>query len=315
VISDVISFSPRAGIGNRAVQLGWVLLPLRTFLAVVYLYGGVSKIADRRFLSGDSPTSMHASVLAVRGTSPIGGLLGPVVDHSFAFGLPLAIGELAVGVGLLLGLWTRLAAVGGMILALSLWLTVSWDASPWFTSADLVYLFAFTPLLIAGAGGVLSLDGWLDRMAGAHPGRAEDRTRRSFVTGGVVAATMALLGVSSLFRRSNSTPSLARPTPSAAAADLVQASAVPVGGAKQVKDPASGDPVWVLQLVAGHFTACDAVCPHQGCTVDFVSARDGFSCPCHGSHFAADGSRLSGPAPRGLATLPVALVDGGVRRT
>jgi thiosulfate dehydrogenase [quinone] large subunit len=297
------------------MQVGWVLLPLRAFIAFVYLYGGISKIADRRFLSGDSPTSMHASVLAVRGTSPIGGLLGPVADHSFAFGLPLAIGELAVGLGLALGLWTRLAALGGMILALSLWLTVSWGASPWFTSADLVYLFAFTPLLIAGAGGVLSLDGWLAGMARAHPGRGEDRTRRWFVTGGVVAGAMALLGVSSLFRRSTRTMSVARRTPSGAAADLVQAAAVPVGGAKQVKDPASGDPVWVLQLLAGHFTACDAICPHQGCTVDFVSARDGFSCPCHGSQFAVDGSRLSGPAPRGLATLPVALVDGSVRRT
>lgn len=315
MIADVPSFFPPVGVAGRASQVGWALIPLRAFIAVVYLYGGVSKIADRRFLSGDSPTSMRASVLAVRATSPIGGLLGPVAQHSFAFGLPLAIGELAVGLGMLLGVWTRIAALGGMLLALSLWLTVSWGASPWFTSADLVYLFAFTPLLIAGAGGVLSVDGWLARMARAHPGRAEDRSRRSFVTGAVVVGAIALLGVSSLFRRSNSSTSRTRPAPSGAAADLVQAAAVPVGGAKQVHDPASGDPVWVLQLVAGHFTACDAVCPHQGCTVDFVSARDGFSCPCHGSHFAADGSRLSGPAPRGLATLPVALIDGSIRRT
>src|SRR6266516_3241088 len=114
-------------------QPGWVLLPLRAFLAVVFLYG-------------TSPTSIHAQVLAVKHASPIGGLLGPVADHSFAFGLLMAFAEIAVGLGVLLGLFTRIAAAGGMLLALSLWLTVSWQAEPWFTSADVVSLFALTPL-------------------------------------------------------------------------------------------------------------------------------------------------------------------------
>jgi thiosulfate dehydrogenase [quinone] large subunit len=241
----------------RTQQLGWVLLPLRAFLAIVYLDGGISKIADRRFLDGSSPTSMHASVLAVKSSSPIGGLLGPVADHSYAFGILMAIAEIAVGLGTLLGLWTRIAAAGGMVLALSLWLTISWNASPWFTSADVVYLFAFTPLVLAGAAGVLSLDGWLDTVAVRHPGRSEDRTRRSLITVGA----------------------------------------------------------WVLQLTSGNFTALDAVCPHQGCPVSFVSAKSGFECPCHQSTFSATGDRKSGPAPRGLTKVPVTVQDGVVRRT
>ena len=294
-------------------QLGRVLFPLRAFIAVVFIYGGIYKIADTRFLDATSRQSMHASVLAVRHTSPIGGLLGPVVDHSFLFGLLMAVAELAVGLGVLLGLWTRVAAAGGMLLAASLWLTVSWGARPWFTSADLVYLFAFTPLLIAGSGGVLSIDAWLAAVAIRLPGRAEDRTRRALLTGAAGMGALVVLAGASLFRRSPKRK-VAATVPTGTAADLVNAADVPVGGGKQVDDPVSGDPTWVLQLSSGDFTAYDATCPHQGCAVNFVSASDGFACPCHGSQFTAKGALVSGPAQRGLTAVPVTVADGSVRR-
>ena len=53
-----------------------------------------------------------------------------------------------------------------------------------------------------------------------------------------------------------------------------------------------------------------AVCPHEGCEVLWDGQRNRFSCPCHESYFAADGARLSGPAPRGLDPLPSRVQDG-----
>ncbi|MEO8889055.1 MAG: Rieske 2Fe-2S domain-containing protein [Jatrophihabitantaceae bacterium] len=300
--------------GPRTQDAGWLLLPVRAFLALVFLYGGISKIADPRFLDASSPLSMHASVSAIRGSSPIGGLLGVVQDHSFAFGILMAAGELAVGLGLLLGLFTRVAAAGGMLLALSLWLTVSWGASLWFTSADLVYLFALTPLLIAGAR-VYSVDAWLDHVREIQPGAGEDRTRRSLIGGGVGILGAVALGSSALLRPSRRTGRQQRldtgPTPQA----LTRTADVPVGGAKMVTVASIGEPVWVLQLAAGDFTAYDAICPHQGCTVEFVSAADGFACPCHQSRFTAQGQRIDGPAPRGLASIPVTVQGEEVRTT
>jgi thiosulfate dehydrogenase [quinone] large subunit len=329
-------------------QVGWVLLPLRAFLAFVFLYAGISKVADRSFLDSGSPTGIHATLLAVRGASPIGSLLGPVQDHSFAFGLLMSIAEIAVGVGFALGLFTRIASVGAMVLSLSLFLTVSWGASPWYTGADLVYLFASTPLLIGGSGGVFSLDGWLASAARRQPGVGEDRTRRVLLGGAAAVGVLVLLGIAAIARSgsdaddtdsagdadgaSSSTPSpststaasglspgassaVASSAPAAAGAEFVAASAVAVGKGKQVKDPKTGDPAWVLQLTAGQFTAYDAICPHQGCTVGFVSAKEGFACPCHGSRFAADGRLLGGPATRGLTAIPVTVTDGAVRRT
>jgi thiosulfate dehydrogenase (quinone) large subunit len=296
-------------------QTGAVLLPLRAFLAVVFLSGGISKVADRHFLDGTSPTSMRATVLAVRGGSPIGGLLGPVVAHSFAFGLLMAATEVAVGLGLLLGLYTRVAAVGGMVLALSLWLTVSWEAQPWFTSADVVYLFALTPFAIAGSGGMLSADGWLASARESRPD--DDRTRRTLVVTGVALIGGLVMAGSSLFRRSSrsvSGPGSASVGSSATGEVLAKVADVPIGGGRQVTDADTGDVLWILQLRAGRFTAFKAACPHQGCPVRFVSPASGFACPCHGSAFDASGVVLRGPAISNLTAVAVTSDGTQVRR-
>lgn len=298
---------------------GRALLPLRVFLGIVFLYAGISKIADRHFLDGTSPTSIHAQVVAVKTASPIGGLLGPVVDHSFAFGLFMALAEIAVGLGVLLGVLTRVAAAGGMLIALSLWLTVSWQAEPWFTSADVVYLFALSPLLLGGAGDI-SVDNWLARARQRHPGAGEDQTRRALVFGGVALIGILLAGVSAAFRRSPSTAPSAGPTgqngsSGSGGGTLAKVSEVPVGGGTQVRDPSSGHTDWVLQLTAGKFTAFDSTCPHQGCEVSFVSAVTGFVCPCHGSSFDSSGKLIHGPATTGLTPVPVTEVSGEVRLT
>jgi Rieske Fe-S protein len=44
--------------------------------------------------------------------------------------------------------------------------------------------------------------------------------------------------------------------------------------------------------------------------VSWEQTRNRFSCPCHDSFFAPDGSRLSGPARRGLDALPTRVQNG-----
>ena len=322
----------------------WILLPLRAYLAVAFTYAGISKIADRSFLDSSSPDGMYATLLAVRDQSPIGGLLGPVEHHSFAFGLLMALGEIAVGIGLLLGLATRIAAAGGIVLALSLFLTVSWGADPWYTGADIVYAFALTPVLLGGAG-PLSVDAWLAARARASQDQAADRTRRAVVGGLAGIAGLIAVGVAGLVRKdepkkngptaasgptpaaaSSSTPSNPPPTSSSAqpSADqtaapptgpvLIAATKVPVGGAISTKDPTTGDELYVLQLTKGTFTAVDRRCPHQGCPVSFVSKADGFTCPCHRSAFDAAGNLTRGPATTGLKKVAVVEASGKIVR-
>jgi thiosulfate dehydrogenase [quinone] large subunit len=77
---------------------------------------------------------------------------------------------LAVGVGALLGLYTRIAAAGGALLALTFFLTVSWSTTPYYYGADIVFLFAWLTLLGFGDRGVLSLLAWLRDRARAGLG-------------------------------------------------------------------------------------------------------------------------------------------------
>ncbi|WP_232246654.1 Rieske (2Fe-2S) protein [Kitasatospora mediocidica] len=73
-----------------------------------------------------------------------------------------------------------------------------------------------------------------------------------------------------------------------------------MGGSATVKDPSSGDAVYVVQPTAGQYCGLSSVCTHAGCTVD--PPKNGqLSCPCHGSRFdASTGAVLNGPAVKPL---------------
>jgi thiosulfate dehydrogenase [quinone] large subunit len=137
---------------------GWALVPLRIFLGVTFLYAGLQKLANPNFLNAQSPISIQQQLIASVRVSPVHSILSHFVKYAGTLGVIIAFAEVAIGVGTLLGLWTRVAALGGAALSLVLFLTVSFHASPFYTGADIVFLFAWLPFILAGAGSSLSLD-------------------------------------------------------------------------------------------------------------------------------------------------------------
>jgi len=135
------------------------LLPLRAFLGFTFCFAGLQKLANPNFFNANSPSSIQAQLIASIRISPVHLVLGHLLRFAVPIGIVIALAELAVGLGALLGLWTRLAAAGGVLLSFTLFLTVSFHSSPYYTGADIVFLFAWVPLVLAGSGGVLSLDG------------------------------------------------------------------------------------------------------------------------------------------------------------
>ncbi|MGZ4682402.1 MAG: Rieske 2Fe-2S domain-containing protein [Acidimicrobiales bacterium] len=152
--------APRSVWARRLHQPGWVVLPLRAFLGFTFVYAGIQKLADRSFFDSASAVGIQRQLDGVVG-SPIQPVVAFAAHHAFLFGLAIALGELAVGLGALLGLWTRVAAVGGALISLGFLLTVSWQTDPFYYSPDLVFLVAWLPLVLVGDGGVLSVDAWL----------------------------------------------------------------------------------------------------------------------------------------------------------
>jgi cytochrome b6-f complex iron-sulfur subunit len=59
----------------------------------------------------------------------------------------------------------------------------------------------------------------------------------------------------------------------------------------------------------GRVAAISLICTHLGCTVYRVAT--GYQCPCHGSQYDNEAEVVGGPAPVGLAWLPVKPVPGG----
>jgi thiosulfate dehydrogenase [quinone] large subunit len=138
-------------------------------LGVTFCFAGLQKLANPNFFNANSPSSIQAQMIASIRISPLHDLLGHLLRFAVPIGIVIALAELAVGLGTLLGLWTRVAAAGGMVLAFTLFLTVSFHSSPYYTGADIVFLFAWIPLVLAGSGGVLSLDSVIaSRVAGEY---------------------------------------------------------------------------------------------------------------------------------------------------
>ncbi|HEY3941959.1 MAG TPA: DoxX family protein, partial [Acidimicrobiales bacterium] len=160
----------RRGVAGWLGVPGVVLLPLRAFLGFTFTFAGAQKLANPNFFDARSPISIRAQMIASERVSPLHAVLGHLLQFSTLIGVLIALGELAVGIGTLLGIWTRLAALGGMVLSLTLFLTVSFHSTPYYTGADLVFLFAWTPLLVAGAGGAPALDTLVRQRVG-RPGR------------------------------------------------------------------------------------------------------------------------------------------------
>ncbi|MFJ7151909.1 DoxX family protein [Streptomyces sp. NPDC100445] len=147
----------------RDAATHYALLPLRVFLGVTFIYAGLNKLTDSAFFHATGAGSIGETLRSARGSAAVPALIDLALKSPVGFGYAIALGELAVGIGTLVGLFGRLAALGGALISLSLWLTVSWATTPYYYGNDLAYLMAWLPLVLAGAPH-LSLDAaWRSR--------------------------------------------------------------------------------------------------------------------------------------------------------
>ncbi|MEU8585493.1 DoxX family protein [Streptomyces sp. NPDC048664] len=135
---------------RRDTAARYALLPLRVFLGVTFVYAGLDKLTDSAFLRASGAGSVGDLMHGVRSSSAVPALVDLALRSPVGFGYAIAFGELAVGIGTLLGLLGRVAALGGALISLSLWLTVSWASSPYYYGNDLPYMMCWVPLVLAG---------------------------------------------------------------------------------------------------------------------------------------------------------------------
>jgi thiosulfate dehydrogenase [quinone] large subunit len=177
---------------------GWATVPMRVFLAALFGFAGYAKLSYPGFFDSTNVAGFKATIDAAKADSPIKGLLGPLSDHPSLFGHVTAYAEFAIGLGLLVGLLTRLAALGGMVLVASIALSVNWGgikeytaSSGWFTSVDIAVGVALSVYLLGGAG-PLSLDGLISGRRARQ--RARDDAEPAFADGELEASRRRLRG-------------------------------------------------------------------------------------------------------------------------
>ena len=69
--------------------------------------------------------------------------------------------------------------------------------------------------------------------------------------------------------------------------------------------------IWLRKVGDGPVLAFNTVCPHLGCSVDFVRAENHFFCPCHTSAFDLDGKKTNEIPPRDMDILDVSMRTNG----
>ncbi|MER7839706.1 DoxX family membrane protein [Streptomyces sp. NPDC096040] len=148
---------------GRRMNLGVVLLPLRIFLGFISIYAGMGKLCDPVYFDGGKRGSMVTWLNTLHPWDVAEPLRQFALQHPVGSGLVIAFFQVIVGVLTVLGCWQRVAAVVGALLSAALIVTVSWKTVPAYDAPDIIYLAAWSPLIIAGAP-VYSVDG---RLAGS----------------------------------------------------------------------------------------------------------------------------------------------------
>ncbi|MFD4790680.1 DoxX family protein [Streptomyces sp. NPDC058459] len=148
---------------GRRMNLGVVLLPLRVFLGFISIYAGMGKLCDPVYFDGGERGSMVKWLNTLHPWDVAEPLRQFALHHPVGSGLVIAFLQVVVGVLTILGCWQRVAAAVGALLSAALIVTVSWKTVPAYDAPDIIYLAAWSPLVIAGAP-VYSVDG---RLAGS----------------------------------------------------------------------------------------------------------------------------------------------------
>ncbi|NWJ45862.1 MAG: Rieske 2Fe-2S domain-containing protein [Chloroflexi bacterium] len=256
-----------APITPPVISASAAVLPLRLFLSISFLYAGIDKLFDLDFLNPNASGYIGNQLTGFAQNSPIGGFLTSVaVPNATLFGVMMLAGELAIGLGTLVGLFSRTAAFFGMVISLTLWVSTTWNVTPFFLASDLPYAMGWLVLALAGAHPVWSLDGqiqlWLNerkrqeilkqgKRAVVHPPNPElvrTQARRHFlaVAGGTLVAG-SLTGVawfnSVSNRNANSTT------------QSVPIETSPIITSTPVTNPFANNPQPVTTTAQGQFTA------------------------------------------------------------
>ena len=308
-------------------QLSWSMVILRAFLGVTFLFAGMQKLFDPYFLHRGSPNFIGTQLTNFARDSPAGPLLSILAKAPIATGIGIALIEIAIGLGTLLGVAPLTAAFGGLAVSVTLWLTATWHVHPYFLGSDSIYAVAWLALLVGLWEGERARVGHVRGPIEVLDGM----DRREFLRGAFVAGlTVAVALVTKAFAAPAGTATSAGSgqaqgvgtggsgstagSGSTGGRTLTTLDRLPVGKAIGFTAPGIGAAV-LLRLATNEVVAYSRICTHAGCLVGYDASRRILYCPCHGAQFdpAHGAVPIAGPTSTPLQKIDV-VVDPRTRK-
>jgi thiosulfate dehydrogenase [quinone] large subunit len=266
---------------------------MRLWLGITWIYAGWDKASDPGFLEAGSSTYIGSQLSGFSTHSPVSFVFDTLIEYASLVGGFVIISEFAIGLATLLWVAPRLAAFGGFLMSLGLWLADTFYVSPYFLASNTAYAVLWLSYLLLLIGN------------GKRKVFTMSLERRSVLRVGITGAlAVAFAGAGKFFAK-------AAPATSTSAAGkgtkIVKLTSLKVGAARNFV-ASNGAPAILFRTKTGVF-AYSAICTHQGCTVEYSASSKTMKCPCHQAEFDPNKSAkvVNGPAVNPLGKIKVAV--------
>jgi thiosulfate dehydrogenase [quinone] large subunit len=137
-------------------------------MGLTFIYAGIQHLTDPSYFNPSKHGFIGNLVAQYAVGSPIRDfLIGVVQPNAVAFGYIVAVGEILIGTAVSVGLLFRIAALAGLLLNFTFFLSATWNAFPFYFGSDIVFVMCWLTLLLTGPQIGLSLDGMLAEKFGS----------------------------------------------------------------------------------------------------------------------------------------------------
>ncbi|CQH56910.1 DoxX domain protein [Halobacterium hubeiense] len=136
----------------------WFILALRLMMGVAFLWSGADKVLSGSF----SAAGYLVNVTPASPASELFVTMGETAWFVDFVNVAVPWGEVLIGLGLLVGCLTRLAAFWGAFMMLLFYLG-NWEVSHGYINGDFAYMLVFLSVAAFGAGRILGLDSYIEQ--------------------------------------------------------------------------------------------------------------------------------------------------------
>ncbi|MFC6954399.1 DoxX family protein [Halorubellus litoreus] len=137
----------------------WFVLALRLMFGYAFLSAGLSKV-----LEGAWTAQGYLAFGAAANGNPLAGMYAWMADTTWFLAfidIAVPFGQIAIGLGLIVGLLVRLAAFFGAFM-MTMFYFGNWAVEHGFVNSDMAYVLVFLAIAAFGAGRIIGLDRYVE---------------------------------------------------------------------------------------------------------------------------------------------------------